>query len=213
MSKYPIFLEMEDRKAVIIGAGVVAVRKAEALLQTGARVAIVSDDPHDKTINLAGSEKAEIVRSKYDKQYIVEADIVIAATNNRQVNERVYKDCQELKIWCNVVDQPELCDFYVPAVVQRGNLQVAISTSGSCPAFSGHLRKKFEQILTEKHGKFVEELRTIREKVLLEVAEPERKAVLGQLVDDESFAYFNEKGPAAWSDRAEKIISEHKTKV
>ena len=174
---------------------------------------IVSDDPHDVTIAFAGNYKAEIVRAKYDKQYIVEADIVIAATNNPQVNERVYKDCQELKIWCNVVDQPDLCDFYVPAVVQRGDLQVAISTGGSCPAFSGHLRQKFEQILTEKHAKFLENLKKVREKTLLEVPEPQRKAVLGLLVDDESFDYFNEKGPAAWSDRAAKIISQYKTKV
>ena len=84
--------------------------------------------------------------------------LAIAATSDRQLNRRIYKDCQELEILCNVVDAPELCDFIVPAVVKRGDLQIAIGTEGNCPAYAGHLRKKLEQSFTDKHGEFLAEL-------------------------------------------------------
>ncbi|MHC4743133.1 MAG: hypothetical protein ACYS8Z_14550, partial [Planctomycetota bacterium] len=77
---------------------------------------------------------------------------------------------------------------------------------------AGHLRKKLEKVFTEKHGEFVAELDTVRRKVINDLADAaQRKAVLGELVNDESFEYFGENGPAAWRDRAEKIILEHKS--
>ena len=212
MAKYPIFLELSGRRAVVIGGGGVAVRKVQALLSAGARIVVVAERIDGLMTALCTGTDVEIVKGSYDKSYLASALLAIAATNNSDLNKKIYKDCQELEILCNVVDVPELCDFYVPAVVKRGNLQIAIGTDGSSPAYAGHIRKKLEKVFTEKHGEFVGELESVRRRVIEEIADAaDRKALLGELVNDESFEYFEKNGPAAWRDRAEKIILEHKS--
>lgn len=214
MAKYPIFLELKGRRAVVIGAGAVALRKAQSLLDAGARLVVISERADEAMTALCRQANAELVKSGYSKDHLVGAALVIAATSNRRLNEQIYKDCQQLEILCNVVDQPELCDFFVPAVIKRGDLQIAISTEGDCPAYAGHLRKKLEQIFTEQHGEFLAQLETLRESIIKMMPNPaDRKALLGQLVEDESFEYFVQNGSAAWRDRAEKIIQQHKARV
>ena len=214
MAKYPVFLEMTGRRVVVIGGGVVAVRKARSLLEAGARLVVVAEKVSEVLAELCAGHGAELIKSKYSKEYLSKATMAIAATDDRQLNGRVYRDCQELEILCNVVDAPELCDFFVPAVVKRGDLQVSVCTEGYCPAYAGHLRKKLEKVITEKHGQFLAELEKIRDHIMDEVASPaERKAVLGELVDDKSFAYFRRSGPAAWRRKARETIESHTVKT
>jgi precorrin-2 dehydrogenase/sirohydrochlorin ferrochelatase len=208
MAKYPIFLELGGRRAVVIGGGAVAVRKAQALLAAGARLVVVAERVDDMLTALCARHDAKLIRSKYAKNYLAGAVLVIAATNNRQVNMQIYKDCQELEILCNVVDDPEFCDFFVPAVVKRGHLQIAIGTEGYCPAYAGHLRKKLERTFSEKNGEFLAELETLRKRIIKDMSDPaDRKAILGQLVDDKSFEYFIENGPDEWRVYADRLIS------
>ncbi|MHC4365086.1 MAG: precorrin-2 dehydrogenase/sirohydrochlorin ferrochelatase family protein [Planctomycetota bacterium] len=207
MAKYPIFLELGGRRVVVIGGGAVAGRKAQALLAAGARLVMVADKADDAITALCAGTDAELIKSKYSKAYLAGAVLAVAATNKPQLNTQIYKDCQELEILCNVVDEPELCDFFVPAVVKRGDLQIAVGTEGDCPAYAGHLRKKLEQTFTEKHGEFLTELETLRKRIIKEVPEPaDRKAILGQLVDDKSFEYFVQNGPDKWHQYAETLI-------
>lgn len=208
MAKYPIFLEMCGRRAVVIGGGAVAVRKAQALLSAGARLVIVAKETDDALTALCQGSNAELIRSKYSKDYLAGAVLAIAATNDAKLNRQIYKDCQELEILCNVVDAPELCDFLVPAVVKRGDLQIAIGTEGNCPAYAGHVRKKLEQTFTDKHGEFLAELETLRKRIIQDVPEAaERKALLGQLADDKSFEYFIQNGRDEWHEYADELIS------
>jgi len=212
MPKYPIFLELKDRRVVVIGGGTVATRKAQSLLDAGARLVLVAEKIDDTLINLCRNKNAEIIKSKYSKNYLSRAVLAIAATNDHQLNRRIYKDCQELEILCNVVDEPQMCDFFVPAVVKRRDLQIAIGTEGACPAYSGHLRKKLEQLFTEKHGQFLAELQAFRKHIIESITDlSNRKALLGELVGDESFEYFIEKGPTAWRDRAEKTLNQYRS--
>jgi len=213
MAKYPIFLELGGRRVVLIGGGAVAVRKAESLLDAGARLVVVAQKPSDTMIDLCMRHGAELIRSRYSKQYIAEAVLVIATTDDRKVNEQVYQDCQELEILCNVVDDPQLCDFFVPAVVKRGDLQIAIGTQGYAPAYAGHLRQKLETLFTEEHGRFLTELEKIRKEVIEEIPAADRKSLLGKLVDDESFEYFRANGPAAWQERARAMIKSQTEKA
>jgi len=207
MAKYPIFLELGGRRAVVVGSGAVAVRKAQALLAAGARLVVVAEQISDMMTALCRGTNAELVRAKYSKSCLTGAVLVIAATDKPDLNKRIYKDCQELEILCNVVDEPQLCDFFVPAVVKRGDLQIAIGTKGRYPAYAGHIRKKLEQVFTDKHGEFLAELEVLRERIIKDVPNPaDRKTLLGQLADDKSFEYFIEKGPAEWRNWAEKII-------
>ena len=208
MAKYPVFLELDSRRAVVIGGGAVAVRKAKVLLNAGARLIVVAERIDNMMTVICQGNNAELIQSRYTKDYLAGAVLVIAATNNNQLNKQIYKDCQELEILCNVVDVPELCDFFVPAVVKRGDLQIAIGTEGCCPAYAGHIRKKLEKIFTEKHGQFLAELEELRKRIIKEVAEPaDRKALLGKLVDDKSFEYFIENDPQKWRTFAEGLIN------
>lgn len=207
MAKYPIYLEMSGRRAVIIGGGAVAVRKAESLIEAGARVTLVAEHFTTGTEEAMAQLNAATILSRYHKDFLVAATLVIAATDNSELNRRIYEDCQELEILCNVVDHPQLCDFFVPAVVKRGNLQIAISTEGQCPAYSGHLRQKLEELFTETHGRFVDELAKVRSRILEAVPDGDRrKALLGQLASDESFEYFTAHGPEQWRHHADNQI-------
>ena len=214
MAKYPIFLELGGRRAVIVGGGAVATRKAQTLLAAGARLVVVSKTIDDALTALCQGANAELVKSGYSKNYIAGAVLVIAATSDEQLNKRIYKDCQELEILCNVVDAPELSDFITPAVVKRGDLQVAICTEGHCPAYAGHLRKKLEQIITIQHGEFLVELEMVRKRIFKDMpSTADRKTLIGQLADDKSFEYFLQKGPEAWRDYAQEIRQDYLSNV
>jgi precorrin-2 dehydrogenase/sirohydrochlorin ferrochelatase len=214
MAKYPIFLELGGRRVVVIGGGAVALRKAQVLLDARARLIVVAEEASDVLTALCAQHGAELIRSKYAKQYIAGAVLVVAATNDGKVNEQVYRDCQALEILCNVVDDPEHCDFFVPAVVKRGDLQIAIGTEGNCPAYAGHLRQKLETMFTEEHGRFLAELERVRKEIVDAVpTSTDRKSLLGELVDDASFEYFRTNGPVAWRKRAEAAIQSREKKA
>jgi len=210
MAKYPVFFFFFNRRALVVGCGPVAIRKAQTLLEAGARVVVVSERIDDIPAALSKTKNVELIKARYSKNYLAEATLVIAATNNYKVNKSIYKDCQQLEILCNVVDQPEFCDFFVPAVVKRGHLQVAIGTQGHCPAYAGHIRKKLEKILTDEHGQFLAELESLRKQVLTDIADPDiRKGLLGHLVDDDSFERFTRDGRDKWHNWARDIIVQH----
>ncbi len=207
MAKYPIYLELAGRRAVVIGAGAVALRKVQALAETGARVIVVAEHVPANLQEEFLLPNVELVVSSYSKDYLAGATLCIAATNEPAVNQRVYNDCQALEVLCNVVDQPELCDFFVPAVVKRGALQIAIGTEGNCPAYAGHLRKKLETMFTDAHGQFVEELEKVRRRLITEIPDADRrKALMGELAGDESFDYFTSRGTQQWHEYCRRRI-------
>ena len=207
MGKYPIFLELEGCRSLVIGGGVVALRKAEVLLATGAKLVVVADEISDELKALCRENNAESIESKYRKEHLKAVKLVVAATDDNELNKQIYEDCQELGILCNVVDQPNLCDFFVPAIVRRGDLQIAISTDGRCPAYAAFLRKKLEESFTDKHGEFIVELDSVRKIVIEKVNPADRKALLEKLVNDESFEYFVQNGAADWRSFADKRIA------
>ena len=212
--KYPIFLNLKSKRAVVIGGGPVAARKVLGLLDAHARVVVVAEHIDDVLETRCRNTNTEFVEAKYSKEYLVGATIVFAATNSRKVNEQVYRDCQELEIFCNTADDPELCDFFVPAVVKRGDLQIAVCTEGDYPAYSGHIRKKLEDIFTEKHGQFLTELEAVRKHIMEIIPDSaQRKAMLGELAGDTSFEYFTAHGPAEWQNNTEEMIKSHTAKT
>ena len=211
MAKYPIFLELEGRRVVLIGGGLVALRKAQALIDAKARLVIVTKQVCGELERLCAENPAvELVRAKYSRDYLGRATLVIAATNDSSLNSQIYENCQQLGIFCNVVDQPDLCDFFVPAVVRRGDLQLAISTEGFCPAYASHLRKKLERIITAENGQFLAALEAIRKRLVKVVPDQAvRKSLMGLLVSDSSFEVFTDKGPTAWRRYANRLLKKH----
>ena len=211
MGKYPIFLELKGQRAVIIGGGLVAARKAQALLDAQARLVVVAEKIDDTVKAVCQNTDAQLIESTYNKQYLPQSLLVIAATDNQQLNRQIFADCAELGILCNVVDEPDICHFYVPAVIKHSSLQIAISTDGKCPAYAGHLRRKLQDIITEQHGQFCDDLEKMRQKILKEIpSEAAKKTTLGKLVNDDSFDLYKEKGPSEWFKWAENLVVQSK---
>ncbi|MCF7972506.1 MAG: bifunctional precorrin-2 dehydrogenase/sirohydrochlorin ferrochelatase [Phycisphaerae bacterium] len=209
MAKYPIFIELKEKRVVMIGGGQIALRKAQVLVETQCRLVVVTKEVCPALESLCARYQAGLVRGPYMTEYLGEALLVVAATNNRPLNEQIYRDCQARQILCNVVDQPDLCDFHVPAIVQRGSLQIAVSTNGASPAFAGHVRHKIEQCFTEKHGEFLDLLLWAREQTLAHFADPnQKKMISGWLAGDASFDVFVTQGPEAWRALAAQKIAE-----
>lgn len=177
MTGYPLFLKLEGAQCLVFGGGKVAFRKIQALLKRGADVTCVSKEFIQPLKKLA-AQSLRVPRSgtKQSLRLLRRASgppcnddwngarLVVAATSDRDFNARVAQVCRRKKIWVNVVDEPELCDFYVPAVVERGPLQVAISTGGASPLFAKRLREELEKVIPASTGKLLEKLGKIRRK-------------------------------------------------
>lgn len=171
MAGYPLFLNLEGQRCLVFGGGRVATRKVQALLKRGANVICLSKDFCEPLRKLANSKGARpllklMKRKKGAWPLLNGARVVIAATSDRNFNARVARACRRKKIWVNVVDEPKLCDFMVPAVVQRGPLQIAISTEGRSPLFSRRLREELEKVIPSSTGRLLERLGKIRKKLL-----------------------------------------------
>lgn len=214
MAKYPVYLDLTNTRAVVVGAGSVAARKVKTLLQAGAAVKVVTQAVEKDFDEICKGLDIEIVISDYQRSHLKEAFLVIAATDDPELNTRIYNDCQSLKILCNVVDVPHLCNFYVPSVIRRGDLQIAISTNGKCPAYAAHLKRTLEILITENHAMFLDCLDEIRQKIITTgLSLDDRKTLLVQLANDASFEVFVEKGPEIWKQQASQLLSEKLTQA
>lgn len=209
MAKYPLYLELGGKKALSIGAGTIGARKVKSLCDAGADVTVITKEVQGDFEEYCKGLSFDLRIEEYSKQHLEGVTIVIASTNNTKLNREIYDDCNERGILCNVVDVPDLCDFYVPALVTRGSLQIAIGTDGQSPAYAGHVRRKLETMFTEDHGRFVDALGSIRKVVIEKLQAEDRKPALQELVKDESFDIFINQGKDAWRQMAEDIISRY----
>ena len=147
---------------------------------------------------MAGCEAIRRVAEPYAARWLAGAVIVIAATDDRAVNERVCDDARRLGAWVNVVDVPELCDFHVPATVHRGPVQIAVSTSGTSPALARQIRLSIEQCIGERHGQLAELIGQLRPQVIDRVTDPDaRRELLQELASPTWLARLREEGPEA----------------
>ncbi|MFO8013144.1 MAG: bifunctional precorrin-2 dehydrogenase/sirohydrochlorin ferrochelatase [Phycisphaerae bacterium] len=162
---YPIVLDLAGRRAVVVGGGRVALRKARALAEAGARVTAVAPEFLPEFAEAAG---VECVEAPYAAGHLDGAVLAIAATDDETVNRRVAGDARAAGVLVNVVDVPEACDFIVPAQVRRGDLLVAITTGGAAPSLSRRLRERLEAAFGPEWEAYLEQLRAVRERVLSE---------------------------------------------
>ncbi len=151
MQLYPVMINLENKQVVIIGGGDVALRKASDLLEAGARVLVIAPDVHQDFKPLAGSSGAslEIFQRPYQPGDLAGAALVFAATSTAEVNKAVFKEAQERNIFINAVDDPPNCSFFIPSFIKKGDLILALSTSGKSPALAARLRREIEKHIPE----------------------------------------------------------------
>jgi len=145
---YPAFLDLRDRLVLVVGGGMVAARKVEALQKAGARIKVVSPEIVEE---ITGTPRVDIIRREYEKGDLKGAYLVIAATDDDKTNRAVSDAAAAKRIFCNVVDRPELCTFIVPSVVEKGPIKIAISTGGVSPALSKKMRMVIGKTLGEEY--------------------------------------------------------------
>lgn len=175
---YPIFLDIEGHDVLIVGGGEVCARKAETMLRYGARVTVVAPDISAEIEQWASSGRLAVRRKSYDRTDLDGASIVIASTDDPCVNGRVARDCRRRRIPVNVVDVTHLCEFIVPAIMESGSIQLAVSTGGKSPALARTLKEDLRKFVGPEYAEINDLLGTLR---------PAAKEVLPTDVDRKRF--------------------------
>lgn len=166
MNCFPIMLRLEGRACVVVGAGRIAAAKAAGLLRHGAEVVVVAPNAVRWIREKARAGKLVWRRRTFSSRDLRGAFLVVAATDSVASNHAAFCACQARGVLCNVVDDPEHCDFFYPAVVRRGPLQIAVSTNGNSPALAARLRKELERQFGPEWGAFVEHIGKLRQQLL-----------------------------------------------
>lgn len=184
---FPAFLNLDHKLCVVIGGGEVAFRKIRGLLQCHADVRVVSPSSIPKIIELQRDKKILLCERAYQSEDITGAYLVVAATNDQEANRRIFQDCEARQIFCNVVDVPELCQFYYAAQYTCGDLKIAISTNGASPALAKTLKTELAERYPCEFADYLDYLRRIRDAIQTMISEEsERKTLLQKIVNDPS---------------------------
>lgn len=185
MAYFPLFIDLTKKRCVLIGAGQVAARKAQALLAFGALITVIGCTPTPQLRLLAQQNRLTLVVRCYEgAQDLAGAALVIAATDDSALNLHIYQAAQAEGIPVNVVDEPALCSFFFPSLVQRGNLVAGISTSGECPRLAARLRSRLEQDWPQDLGTHLPSLQALRSRLIQQQVDMQsRIAQLDQAID------------------------------
>ncbi len=165
-SLFPMFVKLEDRPVLVVGGGRVGEQKIRSLLATGARIHVVAPEATEAVQSWARCGEITLEARDFSPSDLDGIFLVVASTSSQKLNERIFAEAQCRSVLCNVVDAPEYCGFYYPAVVQRGDLQIAISTAGRSPSLAGQIRQQLEGRFAPEYGKWVAKLGETRRRVL-----------------------------------------------
>ena len=172
---YPIFLDLSGRRCVVVGAGNVAERKISGLLKTGAAIVVVGPPAAPAIEKWALEGSLTLMKRAFTPADLDDAFLVIAATDDEQLNELVQREALRRKALINVVDAPNLCEFIVPAVLDRGRLQIAVSTGGASPALAAKLRDRIETEVGPEYGDYVEVIDDFRRRVRTQTSDSAKR--------------------------------------
>ncbi len=159
---YPIFIDVENHDVLIIGGGAVCARKAETMMRYGAHVTVVAPEVTEEISSWAKKRRLRVKRKEYDTADLNGASMVIASTDDARVNERIARDCRQRKIPINVVDVTHLCEFIVPAIVEQGSIQLAVSTGGKSPALARTLKEELKKFVGPEYAELNDLLGKLR---------------------------------------------------
>jgi siroheme synthase-like protein len=161
--KHPIFLDVRGVPVIVIGGGPVAERKARALVAGGARVTVIAPEATEAIRAWADANQVRLELRGYEHGDLAGARLAYAATDDEATNQAVREEATSRRVWLNVADRPESCDFFAPAVVRRGRVMVAISTGGASPALAARLRETLEAELPPGLADLADRLADLRE--------------------------------------------------
>jgi precorrin-2 dehydrogenase/sirohydrochlorin ferrochelatase len=186
MRYYPIQLDILNRPCLVVGGGAVGTRKVKALLACGARVTVVSPEATTELQETAAQGRITLHRREYAGTDLDDIFLVIGATDREDLNRQVRSDAERRRILCNIADQPDKCNFILPAVIERGDLVITVSTSGRSPAMAKKLRRSLGRQFGEEYAVLLKLLGAIRRRLLAEAHAPEaHKPLFEEIVDSD----------------------------
>jgi len=202
---FPMFLKLAGKHCLVVGAGKVGEPKIGGLIDTGANIQVVATEANYQVREWAGRGKIALEMRAFEAGDLDNKFLAVAATASNSLNETIYREAQRRGVLCNVVDVPQYCDFYYPAVVRRGDLQIAISTAGQSPSLAQKLRQQLERQFGTGYAEWVRELGETRRLILASDLDKERKLdLLHSLASREAFeaALSNTPALSASGERA-----------
>ncbi len=187
-SLFPMFLKLDSRQVLVVGARNVGEAKIAGLLEAGSHIRVIALEASEAVRQWARAGKIELQLRAYSPGDLDGAFLAVVATSSRHLNEQIYREAQNRHVLCNVVDVPHLCDFFYPAIVRRGDLQIAISTAGQSPSLAQKIRQQLEKQFGEGYATWVAELGATRKLILAsDLARDRKLELLHSLASKEAF--------------------------
>jgi precorrin-2 dehydrogenase/sirohydrochlorin ferrochelatase len=206
---FPAFLDIHGRKCVVIGGGNVAERKVESMTRCGGVVTVISPDLTPGLAERVRRNEIQYISERFREEHLAGAYLIIAATDDMEVNTRASAEANRRKIPINVVDVPDQCTFIVPSILERGDLVVAVSTSGASPAAAGFIRRELESYFGPEYGEFLELMKKLRERVKREVDDfDERGEIFKRLVRSDILKHLKNDDMDKVNEEVERILSQ-----
>jgi len=206
---YPIFLDLKCRRVVVIGGGEVAERKIESLLDTGASILVISPEVTPRISFLSDQKRLELFKRGYSHGDCHSAALVFSATGDPEISKAVYAEAMALGVFINTADQPSQCSFIMPAFVRRGDIGVAISTSGTSPALAARLRRKISGVIGPEYAGLAQLLSRARPGIHRKVqAEAKRKDLHYRIIDSDVISLLKLNDIALAERRLKEIIED-----
>lgn len=166
MRYYPAYLDIKGRPCLVVGGGQVGTRKVNTLLKCGAKVTVISPKATSQLADLAKQGCIELRQRDYRSSDLDKAFLVIGATDDPVLNHQIHRDAQAAQRLCNIADQPGLCNFVLPSIINQGDLSIAISTAGKSPAFAKHLKRQLKGQFGPEYGRMLDLMGEIRKRLL-----------------------------------------------
>ena len=203
MSYYPIFIDLQGKKAIVVGGGTVAQRKIETLLECGAVVHVVARQLTPALSRYVEEGKIRLMGHEFRESYLNGASVVIAATDDPLINHQVSMNAREKGLLINAVDQPSDCNFIVPSVLRRGDLLIAVSTSGKSPALAKNVRETLEKKFGSEYELLLNLMGHLRKEILSRgLSQAENRRIFHKLVDSYLLKAIDDKN---WNEAASII--------
>ena len=204
---YPLFLKLQGKRCLVVGGGGVAYRKICDLLDCGADVLMIAEKPIQECYDIAQKGKITLIQRSFRQEDIKGMFLVIAATDDKDVNAEIAALAQQNNILVNAVDNPEKCDFLSGSIVTRGPLKIAISTSGSSPLIAQKIRCELEEKYDETYGGFILSVGEIRKLILSsDCADEKKKLSLNWLSGEQAFIVYKTSGKNTVWEEVKKIL-------
>lgn len=213
MKPYPIMMNLEGKEVLVIGGGRVAFRKVGGLLESGALVTLISPEIDDGLKKLSDSGKIRWIAERFQESLMhsySNVALIFGTTDRRDVNVRIFEASMHSRIPCNIADMPDLCTFFVPAVINQGDLLIAVSTGGSSPALARRIREELEKKFGPEYAVLTKLLGELRSQVVGTGSNPdENKKLFLEILDSEMLAALRENDMSRALEILEGILPQH----